>query len=74
MIHDAQVEVTCDGLDCNASTFIDLPYVYGGVNHTFGHYDSKDRTIWNLLKKQDWHVSNERTYCSDACLESVEEE
>lgn len=66
MIHDATVEVTCDGNECWESADVPLPYVYstGGV----GRYDDAEEKIEaRLVKEHHWIVSDGSHYCSERC-------
>ena len=70
MIHDATVEVTCDG-NCGAFEEIWLPYVFSSRSENSGHYDSRDATIERLLEKRRWFTKGGKQYCPD-CRESAE--
>ena len=65
MIHDAQVEVTCDG--CMESVYISLP---AGARNT---YLADDHTIEVALESHGWIVMDDGHYC-DCCAEDMEEE
>lgn len=71
MIHDAQVEVTCDRDGCGGNEIVELHYVYGGIMGTDGHYDSSDDAIIKSLKKQndEWVFSEDdnKHFCSETC-------
>lgn len=68
MIHDAHVEVTCDGEGCSESIFIALDYTYGGLLHSSGSYESDDRKIeQKLIRDEEWLVTDGKHYCSDSC-------
>jgi hypothetical protein len=71
MIHDAQVEVTCDA--CHGSTLIALPWVYSDYSGNNGYYDSSDSTIKDALTAEDWIVSGEHQFCSKDCMEDSKE-
>lgn len=70
MIHDAQVEVTCD--KCQESVYIELDYVYSGIMGTQGRYDDSDSKIEKKLEKMDWIVSDDKHYCSEDCAQADE--
>lgn len=76
MIHDAVVEVTCDGEHCRESVYVTLDYTYGGVMHSRGSYDSDDEKVEERLEEnQGWVVRDGKHYCSESCApEAVEEE
>jgi hypothetical protein len=63
MIHDAIVEVTCDGENCRESTYISLP---AGVRNT---YIAEDSQIERQLEQEEWIVSDGNHYCSRECQE-----
>lgn len=64
MIHDPQVEITCDAKGCKESVFIGLHYVYGGTMHTDGRYDASEPAVFkSLLSETDWTVRDGKTYC-----------
>lgn len=68
MIHDATVEVTCDGEGCGDNVHVSLSYVYGGLMHTDGRYDDDDEKIERtLVKEHKWIVSNGKHFCSESC-------
>lgn len=59
MIHDATVEVTCDG--CGSSEFIELP---AGLRDT---YIARDSDIERKIQKKEWIVRDGKHYCSKGC-------
>ena len=63
MIHDASVEVTCDG--CGESVFLSPPYVYTSLAATGSHYDCSDSTLEKLLKKEGWYVEGKAQFCEN---------
>ncbi len=63
MIHDAIVEVTCDGKNCRESTYIPLP---AGVRNT---YIAEDSQIEHQLEREEWIVCDGSHYCSRECQE-----
>lgn len=68
MIHDATVEVTCDGESCTASVYAELNWVYGGINHTDGRYDADDKAIEaTIVRDHEWFVDGTNQYCSERC-------
>jgi len=68
MIHDAKVEVTCDGADCFESIDIQLDYVYGGIMGTDGRYNDDDDDINNKVDKQGWTVDGDEHFCSNCAV------
>ena len=69
MIHDAQVEVTCDARCCNSSEYIDLEWKYTDYSGDSGYYDSNESDINDKLKDLDWVVSDGHHFCCSDCYE-----
>ena len=68
MIHDASVEVTCDGPNCVESVFVELEWVYSTWSGKSGHYDSNDGTIEAAIQsRHDWIVRDRKHFCSSEC-------
>ena len=63
MIHDAKVEVTCDGARCDEFVFADLHAVIGILF-------IKMRIENEIVKLHDWIVLDGKHYCSEHCYES----
>ena len=53
MIHDAKVEVTCDGPKCYESIEIDLPFTYPDFSGNNGRYDHRPRAVDPLIKARE---------------------
>lgn len=68
MIHDAEIEVTCDGTGCRESTHVRPPFVYAGTLHTIGHYDHDEATVERLLKREGWTVRDGKHYCEGCAI------
>ena len=66
MIHDAVVEVTCDGPGCSESTFVPLPAT------TRGGYTARDADIEAVLAREGWTVQDGQHFC-EGCVEAVAE-
>ena len=57
MIHSPELEVTCDGTDCDESVYLPMGWGIGG-------YDLNDESIERLLTgDHDWLVMGENHYC-----------
>jgi len=57
MIHDPEIEVTCDGTDCEESVYLSMWWTTGGYNRT-------DDSIDNLLvADHNWLVKGDSHYC-----------
>ena len=68
MIHDATVEVACDGKNCLESVFIRLHYIYRTMSESSGYYDSSDGTIEaSVVDDHEWIVRDGKHYCSQEC-------
>lgn len=59
MIHDPELEVTCDGTDCEVSVYLPMGWTVGGYNLT------DDATEKLLTNDHDWLVMGESHYCCD---------
>ncbi len=68
MIHDAQVEVTCDGDGCTESVYVALVWMYPDLTGKNGFWDSSDaKTEKRLVKEHDWIVRDGKHFCSAEC-------
>ena len=58
MIHDAIVEVTCDGDGCNESVFVGLEWAYRNPHESSGFYDPDDKKIEDTKNQyqEDNHI------------------
>lgn len=56
-IHDAKVEVTCDG--CDASLWVELPFVYADISGKSGRYDHDDRKINKKVAEEGWTINED---------------
>lgn len=63
MLHDATVEITCDGEDCDCYTTIGLEYRYTGYNGSGGHYVCNDSHVERKLTDEGWSVVDEEHFC-----------
>ena len=64
MIHDAKVEVTCDG-DCGESLVIEPEYKYMSYSGAGGHYDCSDKALNKTIEKEGWNVDGDKQYCEE---------
>ena len=69
MIHDAQIEVTCDARCCNSSEYIDLPWCYSDYTGNNGYYNSSDSIIEDALGELEWVVRGQYQFCCKDCYE-----
>lgn len=60
-IHEAQVEVTCDGKGCKSNTFVQLHAT------ARGGYSASDSEIERDLEDQGWIVKDGQHFCSGEC-------
>lgn len=68
MIHDATVEVTCDGKNCRQSVQVEPEYVYSDYSGRNGRYDTDDSSIEDLLEdRHKWIVDDGKHYCDESC-------
>ncbi len=68
MIHDATVEVTCDGEHCQENVRVEPEYVYMNFAGGGGHYDTSDSAIEKRLPREDWLVIDGKHYCDSGCV------
>ena len=62
MIHDAEVEVTCDSDRCRKSVHVALEYVYSNFSEGGGHYDDNDSKVEIAIEKDEgWTVDEGST-------------
>ncbi len=66
-VSNAYVRVNCDAPRCREEIEIDLPFTYGGVMHTEGHYDHTHSAIGKRLRKQEWIVNTRGHFCCGEC-------
>lgn len=65
MIHDARVEITCDGENCHESIMVQPDYVYTSQSGAGGHYDCRESAIEKKLLREGWGVRDGKHYCED---------
>jgi hypothetical protein len=65
-IHDATVEVTCDGERCKSNEFIAIP---AGMRDTYIAHDSQ---IEKELEGIGWIVKDGQHFCSNECAGQVD--
>lgn len=70
MIHNAMVEVTCDGKSCNYSMWVKPDFVYPDYSGKNGYYDTSDSSIEKKLVSDDWIVEDSKHYCCEDCEEA----
>jgi hypothetical protein len=65
MIHDAKVEVTCDGKGCRENLFIQLEPFYPTYSGRGGRYDHDDRKTNRGVQAEGWRVGDDGSthYC-----------
>lgn len=70
MIHDARVEVTCDGKGCTESIEIQPDFVYRSVSGASGYYDCSDSAIEEKLPAEGWTAADGKHFC-ESCAEEA---
>lgn len=71
MIHDASIEVSCDGKGCYASVQVRLHYVYDSYSGSSGRYDDDEGTIEKSIRDEEgWCSEDGKQYCDDCGLPS----
>lgn len=69
MIHDAKVEVTCDGERCRSSVDVDLHMVYPDLSGRGGRYDHDDVKVEkSLVANEGWIVIEGKHFCCPECV------
>lgn len=68
MLHDAQIEATCDGDGCQESVFVELEYVYHSTRGESGQYNTDDDTLEATLEEDHgWIVRDGNHFCCPEC-------
>lgn len=62
-IHDATVEVTCDG--CSSAITLSPEFVYPNYSGKGGHYDTSDEALEEKLTREGWEAKGGKHYCED---------
>jgi hypothetical protein len=65
VIHDARVEVTCDGDGCAVGIEIEPEFCYRDYSGRNGYYDTSDAAIERKLEHEGWFVQDGKHYCED---------
>ena len=63
MIHDATVEVTCDGERCSVSIMVSPEYVYRSYSGKDGYYDTSEDALTDKITAEGWTVEDGKHYC-----------
>jgi len=76
MLHDAYLEVTCDGDGCGESVNVPMEFSYMDYTGKNGYYDHEDSKIeatlveefeWVVVPSEDEDESNKH-YCNKGCV------
>jgi len=63
MIHDPELEITCDGTDCDKSVFLPMTWNCSG-------YDLSDTAIERILDTDHgWLTVSDNHYCEDCKID-----
>jgi hypothetical protein len=73
MIHDAKVEVTCDGEKCRESVTVSPHFMHRDYSGKNGFYDCSDDAIEELLGLEGWTTDGEEHFCP-SCSPDPEED
>lgn len=68
MIHDATVEVSCDGDRCYEHLIIEPEFKYPNYSGKGGSYDTSDSALEEKIEHEGWFVQDGKHYCSEACV------
>jgi hypothetical protein len=69
MIHDAEVEVTCDGEGCRESIRVRPDYTYRDWSGHSGSYDCSDEALAKKIEDEGWLVNDGKHFCGESCRE-----
>jgi hypothetical protein len=69
MIHDAKVEVSCDGDGCLESIEIGLPFRFPNYSGKGGRYDHRAEAVHPLIRKEGWRVTGDDDDAEHLCPE-----
>lgn len=73
MIHDAYIEVTCDGDKCSSTENVSMDFVYMDYTGKNGWYDHEDEKIESkLIEEFEWIVVDGKHYCNEGCVPQAE--
>lgn len=73
MIHDAKVEVTCDGEHCMESIEVEPEFVYPDYSGKNGYYNTKDSALEKLIEQAEWQVKDGKHFC-EGCQDDEPED
>lgn len=74
MIHDAHMEVTCDGDGCNETVNVPMEFAYLDYTGKNGFYDHEESKIEaTLIEDFEWVVvtiddGDNKHFCDDGCI------
>lgn len=68
MIHDATVEVSCDGQRCSQSITLEPEFVYPDYSGKNGYYNTKESALEEKLVHEGWLVRDGKHYCCTDCV------
>lgn len=68
MLHDAHIEVTCDGDKCSSTVNVSMDFCYMDYTGKNGYYDHADDKIESkLVEDHEWIVIEGKHYCCAQC-------
>lgn len=73
MIHDAKVEVTCDGKGCRESIDVELPFTYPDYSGKGGRCDHRPAVVNKLVKREGWTVIGDDDDAKHFCENCAED-
>lgn len=72
MLHDAYLEVTCDGDGCGEVANVPMEFAYLDYTGKNGYYDHEDSKIEaKLVEDFEWIVIDGKHYCCEDCAEQL---
>jgi len=73
MIHDAIVQVSCDGNGCAEIAEVQPEFVYPDYSGKNGYYDTRDEKIESkLVREYGWTVKDGKHFCGECGPEDVQ--
>lgn len=68
MIHDAKIEITCDGNGCAESIEVTPAVTHRSYADEDGEYDTSERAINRLVELEGWSADGDQHLC-ETCQE-----
>ena len=69
MIHDAKVEITCDGENCDEFIEVGLSYKYTDYSGENGYYEFDEKNVISEIAGDGWIALWEEHFCENCAAE-----